>query len=104
MAIWLNSCLGYIVFPFLSPTEPSENFREILQNVAKPHGVSNMRKLGHLNNFIKVMLSSHDTFTPVISLLTTLRISEFLSPKTNMKTLLAVQPMSAGLAAGTVAG
>lgn len=41
----------------LSPAEPSENLREILQNVAKPHGVSNMRKLGHLNNFIKVMLS-----------------------------------------------
>lgn len=28
--------------------------REILQNVAKQQGVSNMRKLGHLNNFIKV--------------------------------------------------
>uniref|UniRef100_A0A665U2Q7 RPTOR independent companion of MTOR, complex 2 a n=1 Tax=Echeneis naucrates TaxID=173247 RepID=A0A665U2Q7_ECHNA len=37
--------------------EPSENFREILQNVAKPHGVSNMRKLGHLNNFIKLLCS-----------------------------------------------
>ncbi|XP_054906650.1 rapamycin-insensitive companion of mTOR-like isoform X2 [Poeciliopsis prolifica] len=35
--------------------EPSENFREILQNVAKSHGVSNMRKLGHLNNFIKLL-------------------------------------------------
>ncbi|XP_024908888.1 rapamycin-insensitive companion of mTOR isoform X3 [Cynoglossus semilaevis] len=35
--------------------EPSENFREILQNVAKQHGVSNMRKLGHLNNFIKLI-------------------------------------------------
>lgn len=34
--------------------EPSDNMREILQNVAKLHGVSNMRKLGHLNNFIKV--------------------------------------------------
>lgn len=45
----------YIVFSLLSPAEPSENLREILQNVAKPHGVSNMRKLGHLNNFIKVM-------------------------------------------------
>lgn len=56
MAIWLNTCLSYIVFPFLAPAEPSENFREILQNVAKPHGVSNMRKLGHLNNFIKVTL------------------------------------------------
>ncbi|KAK7933865.1 hypothetical protein WMY93_004761 [Mugilogobius chulae] len=37
--------------------EPSENFREIVQNVAKPHGVSNMRKLGHLNNFIKLLCS-----------------------------------------------
>uniref|UniRef100_H2S9L3 RPTOR independent companion of MTOR complex 2 n=1 Tax=Takifugu rubripes TaxID=31033 RepID=H2S9L3_TAKRU len=37
--------------------EPSENLREILQNVAKPHGVSNMRKLGHLNNFIKLLCS-----------------------------------------------
>uniref|UniRef100_A0A8C5FLC2 Uncharacterized protein n=1 Tax=Gadus morhua TaxID=8049 RepID=A0A8C5FLC2_GADMO len=37
--------------------EPSDNFREILQNVAKPHGVSNMRKLGHLNNFIKLLCS-----------------------------------------------
>lgn len=45
--------------PFLfSPSEPSDNFREILQNVAKPHGVSNMRKLGHLNNFIKVSCCS----------------------------------------------
>ncbi|XP_029915615.1 rapamycin-insensitive companion of mTOR-like isoform X2 [Myripristis murdjan] len=37
--------------------EPSDNFREILQNVAKPHGVSNMRKLGHLNNLIKLLCS-----------------------------------------------
>ncbi|XP_047237801.1 rapamycin-insensitive companion of mTOR-like isoform X3 [Girardinichthys multiradiatus] len=37
--------------------EPSENLREILQNVAKSHGVSNMRKLGHLNNFIKLLCS-----------------------------------------------
>lgn len=37
--------------------EPSENFREIIQNVAKSHGVSNMRKLGHLNNFIKLLCS-----------------------------------------------
>ncbi|OCU02585.1 hypothetical protein XELAEV_18008346mg [Xenopus laevis] len=35
--------------------EPSDNLREILQNVAKLHGVSNMRKLGHLNNFIKLL-------------------------------------------------
>uniref|UniRef100_UPI0034E06899 rapamycin-insensitive companion of mTOR isoform 3 n=1 Tax=Rattus norvegicus TaxID=10116 RepID=UPI0034E06899 len=33
--------------------EPSDNLREILQNVAKLQGVSNMRKLGHLNNFTK---------------------------------------------------
>lgn len=55
MAIWLNVCLLHCIF-LLSPAEPSENLREILQNVAKSHGVSNMRKLGHLNNFIKVML------------------------------------------------
>ncbi|MBN3318173.1 RICTR protein, partial [Atractosteus spatula] len=35
--------------------EPSDNLREILQNVAKPQGVTNMRKLGHLNNFIKLL-------------------------------------------------
>lgn len=34
--------------------DPSDNLREILQNVAKLQGVSNMRKLGHLNNFTKV--------------------------------------------------
>ncbi|XP_030647088.1 rapamycin-insensitive companion of mTOR isoform X2 [Chanos chanos] len=38
--------------------EPWDNMREILQNVAKPHGVSNMRKLGHLNNFIKLLSST----------------------------------------------
>ncbi|KAL2091761.1 hypothetical protein ACEWY4_011559 [Coilia grayii] len=38
--------------------EPSDNMREILQNVAKLHGVSNMRKLGHLNNFIKLLCST----------------------------------------------
>ncbi|XP_051967388.1 rapamycin-insensitive companion of mTOR [Xyrauchen texanus] len=37
--------------------EPSDNMREILQNIAKPHGVSNMRKLGHLNNFVKLLNS-----------------------------------------------
>ncbi|XP_069602026.1 rapamycin-insensitive companion of mTOR isoform X2 [Ranitomeya imitator] len=37
--------------------EPSDNLREILQNVTKLHGVSNMRKLGHLNNFIKLLCS-----------------------------------------------
>ncbi|XP_059948814.1 rapamycin-insensitive companion of mTOR isoform X5 [Mesoplodon densirostris] len=35
--------------------EPSDNLREILQNVAKLQGVSNMRKLGHLNNFTKLL-------------------------------------------------
>ncbi|KAK2872643.1 hypothetical protein Q8A67_022540 [Cirrhinus molitorella] len=35
--------------------DPTENMREILQNVAKQQGVSNMRKLGHLNNFIKLL-------------------------------------------------
>ncbi|XP_030048917.1 rapamycin-insensitive companion of mTOR [Microcaecilia unicolor] len=35
--------------------EPSDNLREILQNVSKLQGVSNMRKLGHLNNFIKLL-------------------------------------------------
>lgn len=69
MAICPNACLSYIVFPFHFPEEPSENLREILQNVAKPHGVSNMRKLGHLNNFIKVMLSSWDACNPVFCLL-----------------------------------
>uniref|UniRef100_A0A286XJQ4 RPTOR independent companion of MTOR complex 2 n=1 Tax=Cavia porcellus TaxID=10141 RepID=A0A286XJQ4_CAVPO len=34
---------------------PSDNLREILQNVAKLQGVSNMRKLGHLNNFTKLL-------------------------------------------------
>lgn len=38
--------------------EPSDNLREILQNVAKLQGVSNMRKLGHLNNFTKVSNSN----------------------------------------------
>ncbi|XP_052412366.1 rapamycin-insensitive companion of mTOR isoform X1 [Carassius gibelio] len=37
--------------------EPSDNMREILQNIAKFHGVSNMRKLGHLNNFVKLLNS-----------------------------------------------
>ncbi|KAL6466270.1 hypothetical protein MHYP_G00264030 [Metynnis hypsauchen] len=37
--------------------EPSDNLREILQNVTKAHGVSNMRKLGHLNNFVKLLNS-----------------------------------------------
>ncbi|XP_028829344.1 rapamycin-insensitive companion of mTOR-like isoform X2 [Denticeps clupeoides] len=45
--------------------DPSDNLREILQNVAKQQGVSNMRKLGHLNNFIKLLCSashSEETF------------------------------------------
>ncbi|XP_076854812.1 rapamycin-insensitive companion of mTOR isoform X3 [Brachyhypopomus gauderio] len=37
--------------------EPSDNTREILQNVSKTHGVSNTRKLGHLNNFTKLVNS-----------------------------------------------
>ncbi|MFT7797327.1 rapamycin-insensitive companion of mTOR isoform X1 [Arapaima gigas] len=37
--------------------EASDNLREILQNVTKQRGVSNMRKLGHLNNFIKLLCS-----------------------------------------------
>ncbi|XP_030624261.1 rapamycin-insensitive companion of mTOR [Chanos chanos] len=35
--------------------DPADNLREILQNVAKQQGVSNMRKLGHLNNFVKLL-------------------------------------------------
>uniref|UniRef100_A0A8C8JA41 RPTOR independent companion of MTOR complex 2 n=1 Tax=Oncorhynchus tshawytscha TaxID=74940 RepID=A0A8C8JA41_ONCTS len=42
---------------YLLARKPSDNLREILQNVAKPHGVTNMRKLGHLNNFIKLLIS-----------------------------------------------
>lgn len=42
---------------FFFSTEPSDNMREILQNIAKSHGVSNMRKLGHLNNFVKVYIN-----------------------------------------------
>ncbi|CAB1318322.1 unnamed protein product [Coregonus sp. 'balchen'] len=38
--------------------DPSDNLREILQNVAKQQGVSNMRKLGHLNNFIKLLCNA----------------------------------------------
>lgn len=55
MSIWPGVCICYILFPCHPPAEPSENFRDILQNVAKLHGVSNMRKLGHLNNFVKVI-------------------------------------------------
>uniref|UniRef100_A0A803YSV0 RPTOR independent companion of MTOR complex 2 n=1 Tax=Meleagris gallopavo TaxID=9103 RepID=A0A803YSV0_MELGA len=35
-----------------------ENDLEILQNVAKLQGVSNMRKLGHLNNFTKLLCNT----------------------------------------------
>ncbi|KAI5625116.1 rapamycin-insensitive companion of mTOR isoform X2, partial [Silurus asotus] len=45
--------------------DPKDNLREILQNVAKQQGVSNMRKLGHLNNFIKLLCNvghSEDKF------------------------------------------
>ncbi|XP_062455408.1 rapamycin-insensitive companion of mTOR isoform X1 [Rhea pennata] len=38
--------------------EPCDNMREILQNVAKLQGVSNMRKLGHLNNFTKLLCNT----------------------------------------------
>ncbi|XP_010740551.2 rapamycin-insensitive companion of mTOR isoform X2 [Larimichthys crocea] len=37
--------------------DPAENLRDILQNVTKQQGVSNMRKLGHLNNFVKLLCS-----------------------------------------------
>ncbi|KAM9338346.1 rapamycin-insensitive companion of mTOR-like [Symphorus nematophorus] len=37
--------------------DPAENLHEILQNVTKQQGVSNMRKLGHLNNFVKLLCS-----------------------------------------------
>nr|XP_054508656.1 rapamycin-insensitive companion of mTOR isoform X3 [Agelaius phoeniceus] len=38
--------------------DPCDNMREILQNVAKLQGVSNMRKLGHLNNFTKLLCNT----------------------------------------------
>ncbi|XP_020651308.3 rapamycin-insensitive companion of mTOR isoform X2 [Pogona vitticeps] len=41
--------------------DPSDNLREILQNVAKLQGVSNMRKLGHLNNFTKLLCNAGHT-------------------------------------------
>ena len=57
----LNACLDFFIISFhlsannlFSFAEPCDNMREILQNVAKLQGVSNMRKLGHLNNFTKV--------------------------------------------------
>ena len=51
-ARWINLLTTY--WPWWIISDPSDNLREILQNVAKQQGVSNMRKLGHLNNFIKV--------------------------------------------------
>nr|XP_020511696.1 rapamycin-insensitive companion of mTOR-like [Labrus bergylta] len=37
--------------------DPAENLLEILQNVVKQKEVSNMRKLGHLNNLVKLLCS-----------------------------------------------
>ncbi|XP_074546078.1 rapamycin-insensitive companion of mTOR-like isoform X2 [Halichoeres trimaculatus] len=37
--------------------DPAENLHEILQNVSKQSEVSNMRKLGYLNNFVKLLCS-----------------------------------------------
>ncbi|KAF7243891.1 Rapamycin-insensitive companion of mTOR [Varanus komodoensis] len=45
----------------ISFADPSDNLREILQNVAKLQGVSNMRKLGHLNNFTKLLCNAGHT-------------------------------------------
>lgn len=57
----LNARLDFLLYfstvsanNLFSFAEPCDNMREILQNVAKLQGVSNMRKLGHLNNFTKV--------------------------------------------------
>ncbi|MGH0170487.1 UNVERIFIED_CONTAM: hypothetical protein FKN15_059063 [Acipenser sinensis] len=50
-----------------SNIDPSDNMREILQNVVKPHGVSNMRKLGHLNNFIKMITVNASLFPSSIT-------------------------------------
>ncbi|KAM3846114.1 rapamycin-insensitive companion of mTOR-like [Vipera latastei] len=46
--------------------DPSDNLREILQNVAKLQGVSNMRKLGHLNNFTKHFLLVFNFFVMLV--------------------------------------
>lgn len=96
MTIRSNVCLRYIVFslPFL--TEPSENFREILQNVAKPHGVSNMRKLGHLNNFIKV---KHITmlFVPFLIFLYHIVQNSFEADDTNIKLFKTVDSLLSDL-------
>ncbi|XP_034564894.1 rapamycin-insensitive companion of mTOR-like [Notolabrus celidotus] len=37
--------------------DPAENLHEILQSVSKQREVSNMRKLGHLNNLVKLLCS-----------------------------------------------
>lgn len=54
--IFTKMCVEFTVSvnKLFSFAEPCDNMREILQNVAKLQGVSNMRKLGHLNNFTKV--------------------------------------------------
>uniref|UniRef100_A0A803XKZ2 RPTOR independent companion of MTOR complex 2 n=1 Tax=Meleagris gallopavo TaxID=9103 RepID=A0A803XKZ2_MELGA len=44
--------------PTVCIPKPCDNMREILQNVAKLQGVSNMRKLGHLNNFTKLLCNT----------------------------------------------
>uniref|UniRef100_A0A8C9VSS2 RPTOR independent companion of MTOR, complex 2b n=1 Tax=Scleropages formosus TaxID=113540 RepID=A0A8C9VSS2_SCLFO len=41
---------------YVKVRQPVDCLREILQNVAKPQGVTNIRKLGHLNNFIRMCL------------------------------------------------
>ncbi|CDQ81763.1 unnamed protein product [Oncorhynchus mykiss] len=55
VAIRCPCCLGQVGMTAgkIWRREPSDNLCEILQNVVKPHGITNMQKLGHLNNFIK---------------------------------------------------
>ncbi|TRY71427.1 hypothetical protein DNTS_011668 [Danionella cerebrum] len=56
--VMMNGCANMAVSIRGRPTRnPADNMREILQNIAKSHGVSNMRKLGHLNNFVKLLNS-----------------------------------------------
>uniref|UniRef100_A0A663FCQ2 RPTOR independent companion of MTOR complex 2 n=1 Tax=Aquila chrysaetos chrysaetos TaxID=223781 RepID=A0A663FCQ2_AQUCH len=61
----LNARLDFLLYfstvsanNLFSFAEPCDNMREILQNVAKLQGVSNMRKLGHLNNFTKLLCNT----------------------------------------------
>uniref|UniRef100_A0A8C0AWR2 RPTOR independent companion of MTOR complex 2 n=1 Tax=Buteo japonicus TaxID=224669 RepID=A0A8C0AWR2_9AVES len=61
----LNARLDFLLYfstvsanNLFSFVEPCDNMREILQNVAKLQGVSNMRKLGHLNNFTKLLCNT----------------------------------------------